>query len=70
MMSVPALGNWLIPKNWDSVSPDGPGMVVDILPSGTSCVLASRSPPDYVAREFVHDTTNLKGPMTGKVVRR
>lgn len=64
-MNVPAIGNWLMPKDGSY-----PGVVVDILPTGKMCVLARRLPPDYRVVETAHAIEDLKGPMTGKAVLR
>lgn len=63
-MNVPAIGNWLMPRDGGP-----PGMVVAVLPSGTQCILARRLPPTFRVVETVHSVETLKGPMTGTQVR-
>ena len=64
MSAVPAIGDWLMPRGDDGV----PGMVVDILPSGSACVLARYLPPTYQMVETAHNTADLKGPMMGRKI--
>lgn len=63
-MNTPAIGNWLMPKDGQP-----PGIVVAVLPSGARCVLSRRLPDGRVI-ESAHNTTDLKGPMTGTPVSR
>ncbi len=60
-MRTPAIGDWLIPSEGE------PGMVVDIMPSGSDAVLARYS-PRFGYSETAHKTTTLRGPMRGQPV--
>ena len=44
-----------------------PGMVVAVIPSGESVIVA-RPKPDGRVVETVHKSSELKGPMSGKVL--
>ncbi len=58
--TAPGIGDWLVPRDGTA-----PGVVVDILPSGESCVLSRRLPITNIEVETVHETKDLKGRMTG-----
>jgi hypothetical protein len=66
--AIPAIGNWLLPREGSPKERSGPGMVVAVLPSGGQVILAARVPPSYAVVETVHRTADLIGPMTGKRV--
>lgn len=65
---IPALGDWLMPTDQPSLDHAGPGMVVNVLPTGRMVILARQMPPTYKVLETVHKVAELKGPMTGKLV--
>lgn len=71
MSEVPALGDWLMPKDRDMP----PGMVVERLPDGSKVILGGYLPPNTWGRfprggyvETVHATADLRGPMNGQSV--
>ena len=66
-MKCPAIGDWLIPKDHTDHYLFGPGIVVDILPSGKECVLSRQLRSGQIV-ETAHLSSDLRGLMRGRVI--